>query len=109
MEPAKSPVMIPIRLPSSLYAEEALVDVERALSLSVVYAGDEVGEIAEVGLFVDVIWAVADDVNDEILVAGVLGTVFSTVVAIDDGNVDLLPDVRGLSVEGMVVDGWVGG
>jgi hypothetical protein len=109
MEPAKTPVMIPIRLPSSLYADAALIDVGRALSLSVVDAGDEAGETADMeGPFVDVIWAVVDDLNDEGLVAGVLGMVSGAGVAIDDGNVDLLLDDRGLSVEGMVVDGWVG-
>jgi hypothetical protein len=48
------------------------------------------------------------DVIDEGLAAGVLGKVFDAVVAIDDGDVDLLLDARECSVEGMVVDGWIG-
>jgi hypothetical protein len=110
MEPAKTPVFISIRLPSSLYADKALVDVGRALSLSVVDVGDEVGETADMeGTFDDVIWAVVDNIKDEGLVAGVLGMVSGAGVAIDDGNVDLLLDDRGFSIEGMIVDGWVGG
>jgi hypothetical protein len=44
--------MIPIRLLLSLYAEEALVDVGKALSIPVVDAGNEVGRTVDmVGLF----------------------------------------------------------
>jgi hypothetical protein len=40
--------MIPIRLPSSLYAEEALGDVGRALSVSVADAGNKADQTIDI-------------------------------------------------------------